>query len=110
MSGQRDVRHGTDSAYSYGGCRCELCSFAHRCKEGLNRARRKLAAGLAVPLSAWEAETVEDELAYREGRLFYRASGELVLSAIVPRWVQDGWFAPRRTVLEQLGAAMKVEP
>ena len=110
MSSQRDVKHGTDSAYSYGGCRCELCSFAHRCKEGLNRARRKLAAGLAVPLSAWEAETVEDELAYREGRQFYRWAGDGVAMAIIPRWVQDGWFAPRRTVLEQLAAAIEVEP
>jgi hypothetical protein len=105
-TGAREVSHCTESAYNYDGCRCECCKFAHSCALALKRARRRLAHGCPVSaLSAWEQETVEDELAYREGRIFYRAAGDRVVSAIIPRWVPDGFFAPRRTVLEQLAAA-----
>jgi hypothetical protein len=67
------------------------------------RAKRKLAQG--GRLSALEQETVEDELAYREGREFWRLIEDQVVQVIIPRWVPDGFLAPRRSILEQLAAA-----
>lgn len=113
-AGKRKINHLTEQAYNYDGCRCDECKFAHSFALALKRAKRKLAAGLPPSaLSAAEWERVEDELAYREGREWYRWSGGEdggVLCAVIPRWVADGWFTPRRTVLEQLETAMKVEP
>ena len=74
----------------------------------LHQATRKLRRG--ERLSAWEQETLDGELAYREGREFWRLIDDRVVQVIIPRWVADGWFAPRRTILEQLEAARRYEP
>jgi hypothetical protein len=97
------VKHGTNTGYTTDGCRCELCQFAHSTAMGLYQAKRRLTGGR--PLSWWQQECVDDEMAYREGRQFYRYTGGRVVSAVIPRWVPDGWLAPARTVLEQLAAA-----
>jgi hypothetical protein len=108
-TGAREVSHCTESAYNYDGCRCEECKFAHSFALALKRAKRKLAQGMPLhALSAMERDRVEDELAYREGRQWYRWDGGedgRLLCAVIPRWAADGWFTPRRTVLQQLAAA-----
>jgi hypothetical protein len=111
-AGKREINHLTEQAYNYDGCRCDECKFAHSFALALKRAKRKLAQRVPLyALSPMERDRVEDELAYREGRQWYRAAPDgRVLEVTIPRWVADGWFTPRRTVLEQLEAAMKVEP
>lgn len=111
-AGKRQINHLTEQAYNYDGCRCDECKFAHSFALALKRAKRKLRAGVPLhELSAAERDRVEDELAYREGREFYRATPDgRVIEAVIPRWVADGWFTPRQTVLEQLETAMKVTP
>src|SRR5580692_8100059 len=90
-AGKRKVSHATEAAYNNDACRCEECKFAHRMALALKRAKRKLRQGCPLSaLSAWEQETVEDELAYREGRRFYHHSGGRIVSVIIPRWVPDG--------------------
>ena len=47
-----DAPHGTSTAYSNWGCRCDACKAAYRIRNAANRARVKLAGGW--PLTALE--------------------------------------------------------
>src|SRR6266513_2475459 len=65
-AGDPAVPHGTIDAYRNWKCRCELCVIVKSMDAALRRARPKLRTG--CPLSSYERETLESELAYREGR------------------------------------------
>ncbi len=43
MTDQQPVPHGTGSRYSYHGCRCELCTEAHRNRAAETRRKRRAA-------------------------------------------------------------------